>query len=383
MVIAQVVRIRNETKRTFTLRPGDPCYKVQLEGQDARDGQFLIGPGFDQAVSGLVIPWEIMTSGGLEVEEVLQNGPEQVVRCIIGAVERDGLTRDWLQMRSITWEPIEQDKWLHLGRRHLFGTVGSAVDIHMIFRDSCASGADRPPQLARVLHFDHAVRCAPSDAVILNVFDLVSAAQIPNAILNNTVFHTFGAFHAAVEIYGEEWSFYRTTNAKMSGVFRSPTPRQHAVHIYRQSIIMGTTTLRDWEVRYLIRGQLAPQWPGGSYNLLRRNCIHFCDELLLYLGVSPIPSWVKGLHEVGACVLRVPWPLSCFFSEDVSSGRRALPGNNADGYDSALEAGEGKAKNGAASDSDEDPKGHRKPEMAKQDKFKLRRAPSPCPSQGT
>merc|ERR1712187_748321 len=138
------------------------------------------------------------------------------------------------------------------------------------------------------------------------------------------IFKTIGAFHAAVEVYGEEWSFYRTPAPTACGVHRSAHARQHPVHIYRQSVNLGKTTLRDWEVRYLIRAKLSQQWPGGGYDLLNRNCIHFCDELLLSLGVKSVPAWVRGLHETGASVLRIPWPLSYFLS-DATSSEELLP----------------------------------------------------------
>merc|ERR1712032_1579601 len=137
-----------------------------------------------------------------------------------------------------------------------------------------------------------------------------------------------GAFHAAVEVYGEEWSFYRTPNPTSCGVCKSLRPRNHPVHVYRQSVNLGQTKLKEWEVRYLIRARLAHKWLGGTYDLLHRNCIHFCDELLLSLGVKPSPSWVSGLHETGATVLRIPWPLSFFFSS--GSKQRALEDDSGD-----------------------------------------------------
>jgi|Cyp2metagenome_2_1107375.scaffolds.fasta_scaffold731796_1 hypothetical protein len=87
---------------------------------------------------------------------------------------------------------------------------------------------------------------------------------------------------------------------------------------------------KEWEVRYLIRGKLAANWPGGKSRIhvdlvtlsqagslaevpmifcacssrqsieseqpsddaslpQGHNCIHFCSELALALGVSPVP----------------------------------------------------------------------------------------------
>merc|ERR1712232_598631 len=134
--------------------------------------------------------------------------------------------------------------------------------MHLSFRDArgqafgCAS-------IAEVLHFDRAALCAPKNTVFLNVFDLAPAVSVPNAVLCNSNYSTVGAFHAAVEVYGEEWSFYRTPNPTSCGVCKSLRPRNHPVHVYRQSVNLGLTALKDWEVRYLIRAKLALAWPGG------------------------------------------------------------------------------------------------------------------------
>jgi len=121
---------------------------------------------------------------------------------------------------------------------------------------------------------------------------------------------SFGAFHATCEVYGEEWGFYRQPNPDDCGVCRSRHPRRHPVHVYKQSINLGETALRDWEVWNLIRWDVIPQWPSRRYDLIHSNCIHFADELSRLLGAKEVPHWVKGLHETGAALLRVPWPLN-------------------------------------------------------------------------
>mmetsp|Transcript_70123 Transcript_70123/g.198768 ORF Transcript_70123/g.198768 Transcript_70123/m.198768 type:complete len:403 (+) Transcript_70123:108-1316(+) len=329
MVVAQVVRIRNNTMRTFTIQAGDPFYTPRIDGKPCVDGKIQVPPGFDQAAEGLVVPWETMTGSGLEI---LEDDTDQIMRCVVGPLEDQEDNRDWLQFRSSLWEPLAPDKWLSLGRRHILGFVGGSIDIQLTFRDARSNVTDEPAELAEVTHLEHAVRCASQDTVFINVFDLASALSIPNALLCNTVINTTGAFHAAVEVYGEEWSFYRTPNPTSCGVCKSLRPRHHPVHVYRQSINLGSTCLKDWEVRYLIRGKLAAKWPGGGYDLLHRNCIHFCDELLLSLGVKPVPAWVKSLHETGAVVLRVPWPVSLLFGMGSSANeRKTLPDGSCDG----------------------------------------------------
>lgn len=324
MVVAQVVRVQNNTLRTFFLQSGDLFGAAQIDNRPC-DGRIEVHPGFDQVAQGLCVPWERMTSSGLVISEQREDAedtaegtdsPAPILRCVVGPVDEDAEGRDWLRFHEESWEPIAKERWLPLGSRHLLGAIGNAVELQITFRDGRVGGSTRrssrssgqgvaaaaSADLAEVAHFERAVSCAPLNAVFLNVFDLASALSIPNAILCNSTMNTIGAFHAAVEVYGEEWSFYRTPRRETCGVCKSLRPRHHPVHVYRQSVNLGTTTLRDWEVRYLIRSKLAPSWLGGSYDLLHRNCIHFCDELCLGLGVQPVPPWVRGLHETGAAV---------------------------------------------------------------------------------
>lgn len=313
MVVAQIVRVRNLARREFSVNTGDPFYTATVDGKVCDDTTFQVPGGADFTTSGFAIPWEIFTRVGLEITS--EDMPHQILRVVVGPVDTDPQQRDWLQFRTDTWEKIAQDRWLPLGHRHTLGTVGGNVEIQMTFRDNLQQSFE----LWEFVHFEFA-QCPKSsqDTVYLNVFDLASALSIPNAMLCNTMFNTIGAFHAAVEVYGEEWSFYRTPNPNACGVCKSLRPRHHPVHVYRKSIPLGSTGLKDWEVRYLIRGKLAAKWPGGGYDLLQRNCIHFCDELVLHLGVMPVPNWVRGLHETGASVLRIPWPFSMLNSSSAS-----------------------------------------------------------------
>jgi len=233
-------------------------------------------------------------------------------------------------MLSSTGEPLAVNRWAMVGKPHILGTIGSSADWQLTFRDgrvanasanAAVEGSENAPEdagvegseLAEFVHFDRAAVADP-DRVFLNVFDLAPSLQLPNQVLCNTMFSTIGAFHAAVEVFGEEWSFYRTQTQTSCGVCKSVRCRNHPVHVYRQSVDLGKTDLKPWEVQYLIRAKLAVKWPGGTYDLLTHNCIHFCDELLLCLGVSPVPPWVRGLHETGNAVFSIPWPLSTLFS---------------------------------------------------------------------
>jgi len=38
---------------------------------------------------------------------------------------------------------------------------------------------------------------------------------------------------------------------------------------------------------------LQDEWQGWTYDLLSRNCNHFCEALVEILGVGPLPAWVN------------------------------------------------------------------------------------------
>jgi len=325
MVVCQVIRIRNNTLRTYVVRSADYFSAPRLGGKPMADGVITVPPGFDQSSDGLVVPWESMTRSGLVVVELgsVENSEEEdTLRCVVGPWETDDDGCDWLRFHTGSWAPVATERWLLLGRRHLLGAVGTAVEVQLTFRDARSKTATGPASLAEITHFERAASCAPPSTVFLNVFDLASALSIPNAILNNTMMTSLGAFHAAVEVYNDEWSFYRTPNPHSCGVCKSQRPRNHPVHVYRQSVNLGQTTLKTWEVQYLVRARLAPNWTGGSYDMLNHNCIHFCDELLLTLGVQPVPPWVRGLHETGAALFWLPYAVSCIFG---GGGDNAAP----------------------------------------------------------
>jgi len=105
-----------------------------------------------------------------------------------------------------------------------------------------------------------------------------------------------GAFHAAVEVFGHEWSFGYTISG--TGVY-SCRPRSNNQHKYRESVCMGGTYLQEKKVTELV-DQLRKDWLGKDYDLLVRNCCHFSDALCRKLGVGPAPEWVTHLSGAGA-----------------------------------------------------------------------------------
>mmetsp|Transcript_55394 Transcript_55394/g.140071 ORF Transcript_55394/g.140071 Transcript_55394/m.140071 type:complete len:580 (+) Transcript_55394:107-1846(+) len=130
--------------------------------------------------------------------------------------------------------------------------------------------------------------------VTLHCYDYFSSGegQALNGVLRQ--FGT-GAFHCGVEVYGKEWSF-RGRSGAGSGVFviRPKT----ASNSFRESVSMGMTPLSEEEVNKLVH-LLMRDWPASGYDLLKRNCCHFSNELCKLLGVGSIPEWITHLANTG------------------------------------------------------------------------------------
>jgi len=126
----------------------------------------------------------------------------------------------------------------------------------------------------------------------------LSVYQLNNAGALNAVTETVGlggAYHVGLEVYWLEWSF--GWNAHGSGV--------HLVHVgasrqgtFKERIPLGRTPLLPCEVIALL-AEMRRLWLGSEYDLLRRNCGHFCAELARKLRVQEVPAWVNSLAATG------------------------------------------------------------------------------------
>merc|ERR1712060_244462 len=65
---------------------------------------------------------------------------------------------------------------------------------------------------------------------------------------------------------------------------------------------MGTTYLSHEDVLGLTR-KLRKHWPGSVYDLMKRNCCHFSDDLCVSLGCGTIPTRIKNLAATGAALV--------------------------------------------------------------------------------
>mmetsp|Transcript_117743 Transcript_117743/g.305567 ORF Transcript_117743/g.305567 Transcript_117743/m.305567 type:complete len:311 (-) Transcript_117743:62-994(-) len=157
---------------------------------------------------------------------------------------------------------------------------------------SVALPAPPPTQLQAPLAPQQPVASHP---VVLHIYHLSGKRRIKFA---NRILRMFGtgAYHAAVEVHGVEWSF----GAKRlgTGVFACP-PGECSAHNYKKPYLMGYTAYSADQVQALV-DQMGVSWQGSSYELLTRNCTHFCDEFCQRLGVGKVPPWVTSLAAAGA-----------------------------------------------------------------------------------
>ena len=69
-------------------------------------------------------------------------------------------------------------------------------------------------------------------------------------------------------------------------------PKGNTGYTYRESVALGVTALAPASVQRILQA-LRAQWPGHEYDLLARNCNHFCATLCEKLGVMAPPQWVN------------------------------------------------------------------------------------------
>ncbi|KAK9063186.1 hypothetical protein SSX86_017056 [Deinandra increscens subsp. villosa] len=145
--------------------------------------------------------------------------------------------------------------------------------------------------------------------VILHIYDVTNSdsEKTNNTIVQiNKIFKDGigfgGIFHSAVQVYGEdEWSFGFCEEG--SGVFSCPFGR-NPMYTYRESIVLGKTNLTISKVNQMLR-ELSREWPGDCYDLLSKNCNHFCNEFCDRLGVPELPGWVNRFANAGDTAVEI------------------------------------------------------------------------------
>ena len=145
--------------------------------------------------------------------------------------------------------------------------------------------------------------------VVLHIYDVTnSGSEKTNSTIVqiNKIFKDGiglgGIFHSAVQVFGDdEWSFGFCEQG--TGVFSCPSGK-NPMYTYRESIVLGKTNCSIFKVNQILR-ELSREWPGSSYDLLSKNCNHFCDEFCERLGVPKLPGWVNRFANAGDTAMEV------------------------------------------------------------------------------
>jgi len=127
--------------------------------------------------------------------------------------------------------------------------------------------------------------------VTLNIYNLGTSSEM---VAMNQVLRVLGtgAFHCGVEVDGKEWSFEST------GIFCCK-PQLCEEHVFSETLPMGKVMLSDDNIRSILHRLEERGWREGNYNVLTRNCCHFCNAFCKYLGVGTIPDWITSLARTG------------------------------------------------------------------------------------
>ncbi|KAL5574489.1 hypothetical protein UlMin_016188 [Ulmus minor] len=134
--------------------------------------------------------------------------------------------------------------------------------------------------------------------VYLNVYDLTP-------INGYAYWLGLGVYHSGVQVHGIEYAFgaheYPTT-----GIFEGE-PKKCEGFTFRKTVLIGKTDMGAAQVRAVME-ELAKVYRGNAYNLITKNCNHFCNDACIRLTGNPIPRWVNRLARIGFmcnCVLPV------------------------------------------------------------------------------
>ncbi|KAG1656506.1 hypothetical protein FOA52_012506, partial [Chlamydomonas sp. UWO 241] len=96
-----------------------------------------------------------------------------------------------------------------------------------------------------------------------------------------------------VAVLNHEWSYgYAPTG---SGMYPCE-PGQNPQYQFRETVDLGTTFLTKQEIKAAIL-RLKDEWPGSSYDVLQRNCCHFCEAFARELRCKDPPAWLNRLAQ--------------------------------------------------------------------------------------
>ncbi|KAK1434025.1 hypothetical protein QVD17_10943 [Tagetes erecta] len=149
----------------------------------------------------------------------------------------------------------------------------------------------------------NSIKCRKDGSVpvYLNVYDLTP--------MNGYAYWLgLGVYHSGVQVHGVEYAF-GCHEQETTGIFEGE-PKQCEGFTFRKQILIGWTEKNLSEVRGVME-ELAQVYKGVSYNLITKNCNHFCNDVCIRLTGKSIPSWINRLARIGfLCNCIIPASIS-------------------------------------------------------------------------
>mmetsp|Transcript_129626 Transcript_129626/g.375428 ORF Transcript_129626/g.375428 Transcript_129626/m.375428 type:complete len:256 (-) Transcript_129626:14-781(-) len=125
--------------------------------------------------------------------------------------------------------------------------------------------------------------------VLLNLYDLSPANDILFSL-------GLGFHHSGLEIGGREYSF----GSGGSGIFEH-APKDAPGARFRCQIELGSYDGGTKELNQALDDLRSNGFGSDGYNLLKRNCNHFCNALSWRLLRKSIPAYVNRMADIGNC----------------------------------------------------------------------------------
>lgn len=124
--------------------------------------------------------------------------------------------------------------------------------------------------------------------MILNIYDLNPI----NCILSPV---GFGLYHSGVEINNIEYSFA----SKGSGIFKIQPKKAKGVRFHEQVVLGVLEGNEEEEVERALQA-LRSNFHSQDYDLITKNCNHFCDAFVQELLGKPLPGYVNRMCHLWA-----------------------------------------------------------------------------------
>ncbi|KAK9109982.1 hypothetical protein Sjap_018042 [Stephania japonica] len=129
--------------------------------------------------------------------------------------------------------------------------------------------------------------------VYLNVYDL-------HPINGSIYWLGLDLYHSGIQVHAVEYEF-GGHDSPSTGIFKGK-PRKCPGLTFRKSILIGRTDLGPHEVHKFME-ELSKSYTETSYNLITKNCNHFCNDVSLRLLGKQIPRWINRLAKISEQLL--------------------------------------------------------------------------------